>query len=283
MMGWLGNMRKYRMKTAIISGLLAVLVLALAIAACGGTETVVETVVVERVITQAPVAAVEKIVTVEVGKEVQVPVEVEVTREVTVEVVREVTVEVVREVTVEVVREVTVEVVREVMVEVVREVTVEVTRERAVIKNDTTPPTPAASVAKPTPTPTTSDTQECQQYIEDIREYMVFIAKRYQAIGQNAEMLANGEISASAAEVRNRSAYNEIYNESSERNLNRYVPPDSLKDLHILVTNVSAVNIRLINSILGGDSDKVITDRARTVSAGLQELNTALANPPNCR
>ena len=118
---------------------LAILVVALSamvatVAACGGTETVVETVVVERVITQAPERVVE---TVEVERVVEREVvqTVEVEREVVVEVEKQVvqTVEVEREVVVEVEKQVvqTVEVERvvevEKVVEVERVVEVEVT------------------------------------------------------------------------------------------------------------------------------------------------------------
>ncbi len=209
------------------------------------------TVEVEREVTQAPIT-VEKVVTVEVEKEVQVPVEVEVTREVTVEVIQEVT--------------------REVMVEVTREVTV--------VQNN---PTPTARLE--TPTFTATDSQECQEYLADIQQYMVFLLNRYSAIGEILDRLESGEISDNAAEIRNRSLYTEIRNESSERNLifsriNR--PPEILKSIFSLVINLSAANVRLINAVFDGERDEVIRNRSGVVSQLLLEMDVALDDPPAC-
>ena len=177
------------------------------------------TVEVEREVTQAPIR-VEKIVTVEVEKEVEVPVEVEVTREVTVEVIQEVT----------------------------REVTVEVTREVTVVKNN---PTPTAQLVPPTFTPTPTDSQECEKYLADIQQYVDFVENRYDAVGEILDKLAKGEISDNAAEIRNRSLYTEIRNESAERNLNfnRNRPPEILKPFFFLASSFSYANVRLMNAV----------------------------------
>ena len=148
------------------------------------------TVEIEREVTQAPIT-VEKIVTVEVEKEVQVPVEVEVTREVMVEVIHEVT----------------------------REVTLEVTREVTVVKNNPTPSTRTERLDTPTFTPTPTESEECQKYLADVQQYVDFVQNRYDAVAEILDKLANGEISDNAAQIRNRSLYTEIRNESSERNL----------------------------------------------------------------
>ena len=219
------------------------------------------TVEVEREVTQAPIT-VEKVVTVEVEKEVEVPVEVEVTREVMVEVIQEVT--------------------REVTVEVTREVTVEVTREVMVVQNT---PTPTVRLVTPTVAPTPTDSQECQKYLADIQQYMVFLLNRYSAVGETLDRLENGEISDNAAEIRNRSLYTEIRNESSERNLffsriNR--PPEILKPIFLLVINLSAVNVRLINAVFDDERDEVIRNRSEDVSDLLLEMDKALDDPPAC-
>ena len=212
------------------------------------------TVEVEREVTQAPIT-VEKIVTVEVEKEVQVPVEIEVTREVTVEVIQEVT----------------------------REVTVEVTREVTVVKNNTTPPTRTEQLETPTFTPTPTDSQECQKYLADVRQYVDFIQNRYDAVAETLDRLANGEISDNAAEIRNRSLYTEIRNESADWNLSRYRPPDILRPVFLLVNNLSYANVRLIGAVFDGERDNVIRDRARAMWELLRDMKTALANPPACR
>ena len=210
------------------------------------------TVEIEREVTQAPVT-VERIVTVEVEKVVQVPVEVEVTREVTVEVIQEVT----------------------------REVTVEVTREVTVVKN-TPPPTRTERLEAPTYTPTPTDSQECQQYLADVQQYVVFIQNRYDAVGEILDKLANGEISDNAAEVRNRSLYTEIRNESADWNLSHYMPPEILRAVFILVNNFSYANVKLMDAVFDGERDDVIRDRARAMTELLLEMKVALADPPAC-
>ena len=210
------------------------------------------TVEIEREVTQVPIT-VEKIVTVEVEKEVQVPVEVEVTREVTVEVIQEVT----------------------------REVTVEVTREVTVVKNNP-PPTPTERLEAPTFTPTPTDSQECQQYLADVQQYVDFVQNRYNAVGKILDKLANGEISDNAAEIRNRSLYTEIRNESADWNLSRYRPPEILRAVFILVNNFSYANIKLMDAVFNGERDDVIRDRARAMTELLLEMKVALADPPAC-
>ncbi len=224
---------------------------------------------------------VEVPVTVEVLREVPVTVEVEREVEVTREVEVPVTVEVLQEVT----REVTVEVTREVPVEVIREVMVEVTREVPVVYKSPTPPTPTAQLATPTFSPTPTDWQECQQYLADIQQYMDFILNRYSAVGETLDRLENGEISDNAAEIRNRSLYTEIRNESSERNLifSRISrPPENLKLIFSLVINLSAANVRLINAVFDGEGDEVIRNRSGVVSQLLLEMDAALNAPPDC-
>ena len=211
------------------------------------------TVEIEREVTQAPII-VEKIVTVEVEKEAQVPVEVEVTREVTVEVIQEVT----------------------------REVTVEVTREVTVVQNNPTPPTPTERLETPTFTPTPTDSQECQKYLADVQQYVDFVQNRYDAVAEILDKLANGEISDNAAEIRNRSLYTEIRNESANWNLSRYRPPEILRPVFLLVNNLSYSNVKLIGAVFDGERDQVIRDRARAMWELLLEMKMALTDPPAC-
>ena len=211
------------------------------------------TVEIEREVTQAPIT-VEKIVTVEVEKEVQVPVEVEVTREVTVEVIQEVT----------------------------REITVEVTREVTVVKINPTPPTRTERLEAPTFMPTPTDSQECQEYLADVQQYVDFVQNRYDAVGEILDKLANGEMSDNAAEIRNRSLYTEIRNEFADWNLSRYRPPEILKPVFFLVNNFSYTNVKLMDAMFDGERDGVIRDRARAMGELLSEMKMALADPPAC-
>ena len=201
---------------------------------------------------------------------VEVPVTVEVLREVPV------TVEVEREV--EVTREVEVPVTVEVLQEVTREVTVEVTREVPVVYNT---PTPIARLATPTLTP--SDSMDCQLYLAEIQHYFDSVLDRYEAIGDNLESFENGELTENEFDIRARSLWTEVRDESSFINLFFSVvdAPEVLESIISLTIDFSETNVRFMSAALADD-----VDQADLIADELEQMflaiDIALTDPPDC-